>query len=138
MGGREGTLLVVEDDEETLNVLSRALAAGGYEVVWARNGEDTLKLLMKIDSPVALMIVDVMLPGMPATELVAEVGREHPDAGVIYISAYDLDTVKSQGVDPHRMAFLPKPFDTRELLDAVEKQLEEGATEGEGLLDRNH
>jgi two-component system, cell cycle sensor histidine kinase and response regulator CckA len=117
------TLLVVEDDEETLNVLSRALASGGYDVVWARNADDTLKILDRSDDPIALIIVDVVLPGMPGPELVDEVRQKHPAADAIFISAYDKADVRKHGVDPDEVPFLAKPFSTDELLRQVETSL---------------
>ncbi|MEX2374556.1 MAG: response regulator, partial [Dehalococcoidia bacterium] len=117
------TVLVVEDDEETLNVLSRTLASGGLDVIWARDGADTLKLLTRHDGPISLMVVDVVLPGMAAPELVEEVRRVHPKAGAIYVSAYDVATVRSHGVDPDTMPFLPKPCEPRDLLRIVQEAL---------------
>lgn len=118
------TVLVVEDDEETLNVLSRTLASGGYDVIWARNGADTLKLLTKHeDVTISLIIVDVVLPGMSGPELVEAVREVHPIAGAIYVSAYDVETVRSHEVDPETMPFLPKPYDPSELLSLVEEVL---------------
>jgi DNA-binding response OmpR family regulator len=124
MASSERTILVIEDDQETLNVLARSLASGGYEVLWARNGADTLRLLTKQESPIALMIVDVILPDVSARELAEEVGRKHPRADVLYISAYDHETVKSHGVNPETMSFLAKPFDPSDLLRAVDQALD--------------
>jgi len=125
MGPTARTLLVVEDDEETLNLYSRALAGGGYEVVWARSGADTLKLLTRGDTQIALMIVDVVLPGMSGPALVDEVRKIQPDVGAVYVSAYDIVEVKAHGVDPEEVPFLPKPFDTVDLLRAVGEALGE-------------
>lgn len=125
MEAKGQVVLVVEDDEETLNVISRTLAAGGHDVIWARNGPDAIKLLTKQDRPIALVITDVVLPGMPAPELVEKVGRRHPDAAVLYLSAYDDQAVRSHGVDPDTMAFLPKPYSPDELLRRVAEALGE-------------
>jgi two-component system, cell cycle sensor histidine kinase and response regulator CckA len=118
----------VEDDQEVLNVLSRTLAAGGYDVIWARNAADTLKLLTRHDRPVVLGIVDVVLPGMSGPELVERLRREHPDLKAIYVSAYDKETVRSRGVDPDQRTFLPKPYDPKGLLDLVNEVLGEEAS----------
>ncbi|MEX2570743.1 MAG: response regulator [Gemmatimonadota bacterium] len=117
------TILVVEDDDETLNVLSRTLAAGGFEVVWARDGSDALKVLTKHDHVLSLMIVDVVLPGMSGPELVQELHRTHPGAGAIYVSAHDADTVRSHGVDPDTMPFMSKPYEPSDLLRLVNESL---------------
>jgi two-component system, cell cycle sensor histidine kinase and response regulator CckA len=117
------TIMVVEDDEETLNVVARTLAAADYDVLWARNGDDTLTVLERHGSPIALMVVDVVLPGMTGPELVQTVKRKYPDTGAIYVSAFDLQAVRSHGVDPDTMPFLAKPYEPGELLSTVEEVL---------------
>lgn len=117
------TILVVEDDHETLNVISRTLAAGGYDVVWARNGVETLKLLTRVDQRVGLMIVDVVLPGMSGPELVKRVRKENPGISSIFVSAHDSNTVSSHGVDLTKDAFLAKPYEPRELIRLVSERL---------------
>lgn len=131
MEGKTHTLLVVEDSEEMLNVLSRSLAAEGYDVIWARNGMDTLKLLTREDGPIALMVVDVVLPGMSGPELVEQVTRQHPGADAIYVSAFDADTVREHGVDPDTMPFLPKPCDPEALIGKVREVLGEKRPQAE-------
>ncbi|CAN5796213.1 N/A [soil metagenome] len=117
------TIMVVEDDEETLNIVARTLAASGYDVLWARNGDDTLTVLDRHASPIALMIVDVVLPGMTGPEVVETVKRKNPETGAIYVSAFDRQAVRSHGVDPDTMPFLAKPYEPDELLKAVERLL---------------
>jgi DNA-binding response OmpR family regulator len=123
MASAGSRLLVVDDSEELLNILSRELAASGYEVAWARNGEDALKLLTRDERPIALMIVDVVLPGMSGPELAEQVRGSHPEAGVMYLSAYDKQTVRSHGVDPDVVPFLSKPYEAEELLSVVKAAL---------------
>lgn len=112
-------VLVVEDDEELLNIVARTLASGGYDVIWARNGVDALKLLEEQDQQIALVITDVVLPGMSGPELVEKVSERHSMATAIYVSAYDEDEVRSHGVDLDTMAFLPKPYKPDDLLRMV-------------------
>lgn len=124
MVARTRRLLVVEDSEELLNMLSRSLAAEGYEVLWARDGEDALKLLTRETDPIGAMIVDVVLPGMTGPELVEAVRREHPETRAIYVSAFDAETVRSHGVDPEVVPFLSKPYDPDDLIRGIQETLD--------------
>lgn len=118
-GAGRRKVLVVEDDEEMVNIVARTLAAGGYDVIWARDGSDALKLLTEQDQQIALIVTDVVLPGMSGPELVAKVSEHHPTAAVIYVSAYDEDAVRGHGVNPDTMAFLPKPYEPDDLLRMI-------------------
>lgn len=116
--------MVVEDDQETLNVISRTLAAGGFDVVWARNAEDALQLLSRHHRKVELLLSDVVLPDLSGPALVARAAELYPDLRVVYVSAYDLETIRSHGVDPALSPFLPKPYEPAELLRVVAQALE--------------
>lgn len=116
-------ILVVEDDAETLNVLSRTLAAGGYDVFWARDASEALRLLTRPDNAIALVITDVILPGTSGPELVDQLRALHNPVDAVYVSAYDIHTVRSHGVDPDTMRFLPKPIEPADLLRVVREAL---------------
>ncbi len=116
-------ILVVEDDEETLNVVARTLAAAGHDVIWARNGADALKRLTRLDRPLGLVLADVVLPGMSGLVLVEKVKERYPGAGVVFVSAYDAETVRSHGVDPDAVPFLPKPYEPEDLQRVVAEVL---------------
>ena len=115
---------MVEDHEETLNFLSRALAAGGYDVLWARNSGDALKLVRKHDRRIDVVVTDVVLPDTVAVELVKKIKGRYPALRAIYVSAYDEETVRSHGVDPDRVPFLSKPFEPSDLVNVIHETLD--------------
>lgn len=100
-------------------MISRALAAGGFNVVWARNGDDALTILERRGSSVDVLLTDVVLPRMAGPMLARRVSRTHPHIAAVYVSAYDTETIRSNGVDPDRDAFLAKPYDPADLLRLV-------------------
>ena len=121
--GVVGTVLVVEDDEETLSIISRTLAAGGFEVLWARDRADTVKLLDRHGRRIDVVVADVVLPDCTATELVEEVVARYPSARCVYVSAFDEDTVRQHGINPDEVPFMPKPCEPADLLDLVRRTL---------------
>jgi two-component system, cell cycle sensor histidine kinase and response regulator CckA len=129
--GPATTVLVVEDDQETLFMISKTLAAGGHDVLWARDADDALRLLAKREGSIGLILTDVVLPGLSGPELVARAREEHGGIAAIYVSAYDVDAVRAQGVDPERVPFLAKPYEPTELLKLVRETLA-GGEQGTG------
>ena len=124
LDAQPATVLVVEDHEETLSVISRTLAAGGFDVVWARNGSDTVKLLARHPGRIDVVVADVVLPGMTAPAIVEKVSKKHPDVRAVYVSAYDEDTIREHGVDPDEVCFLPKPCEPADLIRMVSESLQ--------------
>ena len=119
------TILVVEDDQEMLYILSRTLAVGGFNVLWARDAGDALLLLERYSRRIDLMLVDVVLPGLSGPALVEKAAATHPELRVLYVSAYDDETVRSHGLDPDEAPFMPKPYDPVDLVRVVRMMLEE-------------
>jgi two-component system, cell cycle sensor histidine kinase and response regulator CckA len=123
MNSSEKTILVVDDHQETLYMLSRALAVGGFTVLWARDGADALMMLERHQGDVDMMLVDVVLPGMSGPELVEQATRLQPGIRAIYVSAFDEATVREHGVDPGVVPFLAKPYEPEDLVDRVNEVL---------------
>ena len=104
-------------------MLSRALAVGGYSVLWARDAADALMMLERHQGVVDMMLVDVVLPGTSGPELVEQATRMHPGLRALYISAYDEETVRGHGVDPEEVPFVAKPYEPGDLVDRVNEVL---------------
>jgi DNA-binding NtrC family response regulator len=115
-------ILIVEDDEIFLRPLQRTLELAGYEVLTAPSGEDAIDLLKADD--VDLVLTDKRLPGMDGVELVRRVRAEHPDLGVVVMTAYG--TIES-AVEAMRLGaadYLVKPFEAAEVLMVVRHAIE--------------
>jgi DNA-binding NtrC family response regulator len=115
-------ILVVEDDEIFLRPLQRTLEVAGYEVLVAPSGEDAIDRLK--DEDVDLVLTDKRLPGMDGVELVRRLRAEHPDLGVVVMTAYG--TIES-AVEAMRLGaadYLVKPFEAAEVLMVVRHAIE--------------
>ncbi|MFP4382517.1 MAG: response regulator [Spirochaetia bacterium] len=78
------TVLIVDDNQEILQILSRYLKRNGFSVLTARSGEDAVKML-KSYLPDAVF-TDLRMPGIDGKELVAEISKKHPNLPLIVIS----------------------------------------------------
>ena len=107
------TILVVDDEAVARRFLKRALAQAGYEVMLANDGEEALELLRSTGRKVALVVTDLVMPGMGGHAFAVEVSTLHSPPPVLYISAYE----SPQGEMAKR--FLQKPFSPEALVEAV-------------------
>jgi two-component system cell cycle sensor histidine kinase/response regulator CckA len=116
-------ILVVEDDSAVRRLTSRLLTQAGYDVVGAATAEAAILYLANATSPISLVLTDVVMPGMSGHGLGEEVRRRQPHTAVMYMSGCTDDEVSQRGLLPPGTAFLPKPFTTQELLDAIRDRL---------------
>ncbi len=113
-------ILVVEDDTDINNLIAKALTKSGYECRQAFSGTEGL-LYAKAEQ-FALMIMDLMLPGMNGEELLNNL-REFSSIPVIVLSAKDSLDSKLQLLTAGAEDYMTKPFELDELIVRVGVQL---------------
>jgi signal transduction histidine kinase len=115
-------ILVVENDEILRNSLEQLLVAQGYEVLCADNGSEALRLLHAGPTP-DLIVFDLMMPVMDGWQFRA-IQKDDPHLGLIPVLAISADTTpKAAAISAQ--GYLRKPFDSTELVGAVERVLVE-------------
>jgi two-component system KDP operon response regulator KdpE len=113
-------VLLVDDDPTLLSVLSRRLTREGFQVVTAPSGDAALKSLEQ--SWPALLVVDLMMPGMDGFELCRRVKRI-ADLPIIVLSAVDASESKVRALEDYAEDYVTKPFDPDELVARVHRVL---------------
>jgi len=121
-GGTE-TVLLVEDEASVRELVRETLQAKGYNVLEAENGNAALQIVGQLSHPVAMLITDVVMPGMSGRELSARLCASHPDTKVLYLSGYTEDAIIHEGVLEPGTAFLQKPFTLQALARKVREVL---------------
>jgi len=108
------TLLLVDDEENILNALTRMLRRDGYRILTATKAEDALDILGR--NEVQVVISDQRMPGISGTELLSQVKEMHPETVRMVLSGYtDLSAVTSAINEGAIYKFLTKPWDDEEL-----------------------
>lgn len=120
-GAAGGTILVVDDDQSVLEVVSRMLRRWGYATHVASGGAAAEEILER-EGRVDLIVADLRMPGISGVELVDRARGRHPRAAAIYISGHAGD----RGSLPPGAALLEKPFTREQLLRAVDGALAGG------------
>ena len=115
------TVLVVDDDPDLLKLLALRLAATGYSPQTAESGERALAVIA-VSRP-DVVVTDLKMGGMDGLALFEAIQRTAPTLPVIILTAHgtipDAVDATRRGV----FGFLPKPFESRELLAQVEQAL---------------
>ena len=107
------TVLVVDDEAVARRFLERALTQAGFQVMLANDGEEALELLRSTKRQVAVVVTDLVMPGMGGHAFAVEVSSLPSPPAVLYISAYE----SPQGEMAKR--FLQKPFSADAQVEAV-------------------
>lgn len=113
-------ILVVDDEQSILDLVSAYLRQEGYEVHTAQDGLAGLKAMRAFQPD--LIVLDVMLPGMDGLELLTQLRRES-DVYVILLTARSEETDKIVGLSVGADDYLTKPFSPRELVARIKAAL---------------
>jgi len=120
--GAGRTILVVEDEPMVRGVVCRLLAGQGYCVI--ETGSPVEAIAIARERPdIALVVADVMMPGMNGRQMCDEIRRRRPGTPIVYISGYDNDVLAPHGVLADDVALVRKPFSSNELLAKVQAAL---------------
>lgn len=116
-------VLVVEDDAAVRAIAARALEESGYRVLEAGGGAQAIELLGRNGTVPALVLTDVVMPGMSGTELAAELARLAPGTPVLFTSGHTDGEIMRRGLLEPGAAFIAKPFSPEALALAVRRQM---------------
>ena len=119
-------ILIIEDDNDINEMLTKLLTGNGYETVSAYSGTEGL-LLHSADT--SLVLLDLMLPGKSGEEIIGELKAKH-DVPVIVTSALSDVNKKLDLFSLGASDYVTKPFDNAELLARIRVRLAESARTG--------
>lgn len=111
------TVLVVDDEPGVRAVTSGFLQRAGYAVVQSASGAEALEAVAA-RSDIALVVMDVMMPGMNGGEAARRIHQLRPDLPVLFVTGYS-----DIGLLPEDVAVLHKPYTRAALLEGVQAML---------------
>ncbi len=122
MVSQRETLLIVDDEAAIRKLLCQKLSREGYQCEEANTAEQALNMLAT--SPIALVILDIKMPGKSGIELLPEIKSGYPDTAVIMATAITDVNVAIQCLKQGADDYICKPFNLEELSLAVQRALE--------------
>lgn len=111
-------ILLVEDEVRVADFIRRGLAAEGWTVTHAAEGETALELIA--DAPFDAIILDLMLPGISGQDLCRKLRSRKDTTPILMLSALDATDERVAGLRLGADDYLPKPFDFDELVARLE------------------
>ncbi len=117
-------ILLIDDDTELSGMLEDYLSRHGFMVKTEHRGEVGLERALR--EPFALVLLDVMLPGMDGFEVLRRLRSRSP-VSVLLLTARGEDVDRIVGLEIGADDYLPKPFNPRELLARVRAILRRSA-----------
>lgn len=113
-------IVIVDDDPRVLGLLDRYLSSHGYKVTAAPSGQALWRVMET--TPVDVVILDLLLPDESGLELARRL-RAGSDVGIIMLTSKGDTVDRIVGLEIGADDYVPKPFDTRELLARVRSVL---------------
>lgn len=111
-------VMLVDDEADFLNTLTKRLKRRKLVVTDAKSGEDALSILGQ--NPVDIVVLDVRMPGIDGVETLKEIKKQFPLIEVIMLTGHASVEVAVQGMELGAFDYLMKPMDIDELVYKIE------------------
>ena len=115
------SILIVEDEQNIVDILSFNLSREGYDTLEAYDGPTGLQLALEQDPD--LILLDLMLPGMDGFEVCRRIRAGNAQIGIIMLTARTQEMDKVTGLMTGADDYITKPFSMRELLARVKANI---------------
>jgi two-component system, cell cycle sensor histidine kinase and response regulator CckA len=115
-----GRILVVDDEQQVREIMSRVLESCGYEVIGAEDGRDALTRFAD-GAGIDLVILDMMMPGMGGRECLAHLREKSPGVRVLITTGYTSDGSAQELLHEGALGIVEKPLDLKGFAEKVQK-----------------
>jgi len=123
MGLEKERILVVDDEEPILDMVSKFVNHIGYEVMTARNGKEALEILG--NEPITILITDIKMPEMDGFELMKKVGAEFQKVHIIGMTGYGSSYTFTDVIAGGATDYIVKPFTFDEMRAKLDQVIRE-------------
>lgn len=110
-------ILLIEDDTAIASVVRRGLQSARFEVDWAADGHEGLRLAQEREY--GLILLDLMLPGIDGWKICETLRSRRNPTPILMLTARDAVSDRVRGLELGADDYLPKPFDFTELVARV-------------------
>jgi DNA-binding response OmpR family regulator len=128
----EATILVVDDETDTVDFIRDTLKAEGFRVLVAHDGRQALEVLQRRTPD--LVLLDLMLPELSGFEVLESLAKDARTSSipVVVLTARGGESDQQRGLALGARRYMSKPFDVRDLIAEVQRQVGPRTTEEKG------
>ncbi len=119
-----GLVLVVDDEDMVREAMAEILGAAGLQVITAPNGPTGIHLFRQHEQELALVLLDLSMPGMSGEDVFYELRARNARIPVLLVSGYSEHEVMDRFVNKGLTGFIQKPFTTESLLQQIHPHLQ--------------
>jgi CheY-like chemotaxis protein len=121
-GPGKGTVLLIEDEADVMEITHASLKRLGYTVIEAATGEEAIQKVHT--EPIDVALLDIKLPDMGGAQVYPLLMEARPELKVIVFSGYSLDSPAREILDAGANGFIQKPFSIKGLAEKMKEVLE--------------
>ncbi|MFH2093292.1 MAG: PAS domain S-box protein [Pseudomonadota bacterium] len=119
------TILLVEDEEAILEIMTMMLDGLGYTVLAASNPTKAVEIGRSHKNKIDLLITDVVMPGMNGRDLAKRIAELFPTLKCLFMSGYTANVIAHHGILDQGVRFIQKPFSRQEFAKKVREVLDD-------------
>ena len=123
-GGTE-TILLVEDEELLIDMLSMVLESQGYTILKAGDGKQAIELYQQHQQKIDIVVTDMGLPEMTGKDEFKELKKINPKVKVILASGFLEPEMKTELLNAGAKSFIQKPYNAESILKIIRNVLDE-------------
>jgi len=117
-------ITVIDDEKDLVETIKSFLEIRGYDISFAYNGEEGLKVIRE-EKP-EVVVLDVMMPKMDGRDVLVQMKKDETlkDIPVLFLTAKEEDIHREYCIEMGAYEFIPKPYNGKVLLRQIEKIFE--------------
>ncbi len=118
------TILLVDDEETIIDIIGMALKMFGYQVRFAKGGDEAIQVYRPQQGQISLVILDMLMPKMSGAMVFDFLKKINPEVRVLLTSGYNYDEDAAKIIERGANGFIQKPFGVKELAKKIREILD--------------
>lgn len=112
-------ILIADDEDSMRQLVARAIAMDGHEIVTAHDGAEVLEILTRADGAFDLLLTDIQMPVMDGIALALSVARDFPDLTILLMTGFADQRERASNLNALVHDVVTKPFSVADIRTAV-------------------